>query len=551
MIFKEDRLVWFYKVFILFIAIFSVAQSYAQVYKWKDENGKTHYSDKPHQSAKTIQIQGSKKHSNKSTSTQVVGKVKSKNFHIRKIVYNSKILKIRSLLKQKKFKPLNEYFEKLEKDSKREISKEQALFSAYKAFAINSKSYLPLLDSWAKATPDSYIPYLARATYNYHMGWFARGGKWSSETKEKQFEKMKIYLAKATEDVASSLDINSKSVVSFTLLAAISLTEGSRENVERFMRKALKISPASLYIRVSHLNAISPKWGGSMEEMLVYVIESLNYLKDNPRLKLLQGFVSTYAGDMRYISKAYSVSESLYTESLTHGEYDDVLFKRGKVRNRQLKYASAIKDLSRAIELNPEVADYYYYRAGSLMELEKYDDALKDIQFAYKLDPYDKYIKLRRKNLANRLESQGYESNKNQEGKSAIEKFNAALELDPDNSELYYRRARSHIHERDLKSALEDMKIAIDISPDEYVYVKYIDYILAKNRDWNQIIGYWDNYIELKPKDGRAFVERGGAYYHKGDIKSAVKNAKISAKLGNLDGIEAYNKFKHMIKNNN
>lgn len=551
MAFKEENIMKFYKVFILCFTLLGVTQSYAQVYKWKDENGRIHYSDKPHQSAKTIQIKESKNYTNKKETGVESGETESSKIHIRNTAYDSKILKIRLLLKQKKFKSLNALFEKLEKDSEKDISKEQTLFIAYKAFSVNSKSYLALLDSWVKATPVSHIPYLARATYNYHMGWFARGGKWATETKEEQFEEMKIYLDKAIEDIALSLDLNSKSVVTFTLLTSISLTQGSRENVDKFMLNALKISPASLNVRVAYLKAISPKWGGSLEEMLAYVIESSKQLEKNPKLKILQGFISTYAGDMQNTIKKYSVADSLYTESLTHGEYDDVLFKRGKVRNQQKKYVSAIKDLSRAIELNPEVADYYYYRAGSLMELEKYDDALKDIQFAYKLDSYDKYIKIRRKDLANRLENQGYTSNKNQEGKTAIEKFNAALELDPDNSTLYYRRARAYINERNVKLALKDMKQALEITPDDYHYVRYIDYILAKNRDWKQIITYWDHYIELKPKDGRAFVQRGGAYYHSGNMKNAVADAKVSSELGNLEGVEAYNKFKHMVKNSN
>lgn len=539
----------FRKLLIFSITLLCMSQSYGQVYKWTDENGKTHYSDKPHQSAKKMQVTGSKKHSKKNASTSLAGKTKPKKLHLRKTVYNSEILKIRTLLKQKEFKSLNDYFENLQRQSHKDISKEQALVFAYKAFSINSESYLPLLDSWVKTTPNSYIPYLARATYHYHMGWFARGGKWASETKEIQFEKMKVYLAKATDDIALSLDLNSNSAVTFTLLSAISLTEGSDENVRRFMQKALKISPASFYVRKAYLKAISPKWGGSLKEMLAYVIESSNYLDDNPKLKLLQGAMGTYAGDMKSIVKKYSVAEALYTESLTHGENDDVLFKRGKVRNRQAKFESAITDYSRAIELNSEVADYYYYRAGSLMELKHYDDALKDIQFAYKLDPYDKYIKNRRKVLANRLEHQGYESNQNLKGKSAIEKFTAAMELDPDNPELYFRRAKAHVNQRDLKSALEDIEIAVGISPDNYSYVRYIDYILAKSRNWSQIIQYWDKYIELRPQDGRAFVERGGAFYRKGDMKSAVENAKKSAELGNLEGIEAYNRFKHMVKN--
>ena len=538
----------FYKFFILFIALIFSVQTYGQVYKWKDKNGKTHYSDKPHQSAKSIKIRGSKKHSNTKANNSAVGKKQRKTPLIRKTTYNSEILKIRALLKQKEFKNLNKLFEKLELSSQKDISKEHNLFIAYRAFEINSKSYSVIFDSWVLATPDSYVPYLARAYYNYHLGWFARGGKWASETKDKQFEEMKVYLDKSTKDIALSLELNSKLSVSFSLLSSISLTEGSDENVVRFMRKALKISPASFYVRAAYMRAISPKWGGSIEQMLSYVIESSNYLDDNPKLKYLQGFIGTYAGDSKKLVKAYSVADSLYTESLSHGEYYDVLFKRGKVRNKLERYGDSIKDYSRAIELNPEVADYYYYRAGSYMKLKLLDEALKDIKFAYKLNPYDKYIKARRKLLANQLETLGYKSNKNLKGKSAIEKFNAALELDPENSDLYYRRARAFINERDIKSALKDMKIAIEMTPDNYNYVHYIDYVLVKNRDWDQIIGYWNNYLEHKPKDGRAFVQRGGAYYHKGDMKSAVADAKRSADLGDIDGIEAYKRFKHLVK---
>lgn len=46
---------------IAFICLLSInAFSYAGVYKWKDENGKIHFSDKPHKNADEITIRASK-----------------------------------------------------------------------------------------------------------------------------------------------------------------------------------------------------------------------------------------------------------------------------------------------------------------------------------------------------------------------------------------------------------------------------------------------------------------------------------------------------------
>ncbi len=131
---------------------------------------------------------------------------------------------------------------------------------------------------------------------------------------------------------------------------------------------------------------------------------------------------------------------------------------------------------------------------------------------------------------------------------AAIEHFNAALRLDPDNASLHYRRARAYIDRNQHDRALNDLKRAIQLDPNDIDYYLLMDWVLAKRRDWYQIIRYWDQYIELHPDNGRAYAERGGAYYHKGDIASAVSNAKAAADLGNPEGKEAYEKLKHRVR---
>lgn len=74
-----------------------------------------------------------------------------------------------------------------------------------------------------------------------------------------------------------------------------------------------------------------------------------------------------------------------------------------------------------------------------------------------------------------------------------------------------------------------------------------MDYILAKENEWDIIIGYWDEFIELNPDNSRAYLERGGTYFHKGDMQSALKNAKIAADMGNTKAKQIYEKYKHNI----
>lgn len=537
------------KYSLLVISLFSLLSpnsSFAQIYKWVDENGHTQFSDKPHPKAQEVKIKSENTQDDKVSKAAVNKKQQVIVEH--KSLLNSNILKLRSMLNKKEFSVLNKTIAKIDASYKSNKISEDVWFTAYEAFRIKDTSLTSLFDTWVSTTPDSYQPYLARAIFHYQMGWLSRGGKWASETKEKQMNEMSIHFNKSTEDLIKALNLNGPAVISYNYLIGITNALGRDDEAERFMRKALEIAPASFNVRYHYMETIAPRWGGSLEEMQAYGKESAKHSDLNPKLKMIEGVIFSEAGDMQVISKKYNVADTLYSKSLEFGQFHKTLFKRGKNNNRREKYADSLRDLNSAIALNYEKPLYYYWRASTLIGLKEFEKAMNDIQTAIQLDPYDKDFQSKRMWLAAKFQNDAYTSRESQNNESSIDKYTKAIQLNPGNGDLYQGRARAYIQERDLSSALADMKKAIDVDPDNYHHYALIDYILFKSKDYDQIIKYWEQYIKRHPDDGRAYVEIGGTYFHKGDIKSAVKYAKISADLGNLEGIEAYEKFKHMIQ---
>lgn len=448
------------------------------------------------------------------------------------------------MLKHEKFSTLNKSLEQFQVTADSNISEERSLFTAYRAFEIKDKKYETLFNAWVKSTPDKYQPYLARARYYYRLGWLSRGPKWSSETKEEQMQEMASYFGKAMKDIASSLVINDQSMVSYSTLINITNSFGDKARTKAVLTKALEINTATYVVRAAYLNSLKPRWGGSYEEMKLFVEKSQIYVKENPKIKLLFGDLYADAASMQAISGAYNAAEKKYTKALSFGEYHVRLYERGKNSFKQKNYQKSLHDLNRAIEIYPENAKYYYWRAKSFNKLNQSKLASKDIRYASKLDPGDQSIQELQNWMANNYIRQGYELRNNPNKSAEIEKYDDALLIQPNNASAYYRRARAYLAQNNIDRAVQDLNFAIKFEPKNIDYYILIDYALTQRNEWGKIIEYWDKFIILNPNNGRAYLERGGAYYHSGDRKSAVRDAKHSADLGNLKGKEAYERFR-------
>ncbi|WP_299880819.1 tetratricopeptide repeat protein [uncultured Cocleimonas sp.] len=532
-----------YKALTVCSILLSSTLANAQMYKWIDANGQTHFSDKPHVSAKKIKVDGSGKVKvipvSKNTKKSLTNSQKTTTKSIR--------IRLRTLLKQKEFVKLNKILSKLDQSFKKDIKNEGELFMAYESFFIKKESFESLFDNWVKATPDSYIPYAARAKYRYAMSWKARGNNYSFSTPEKQKYEMGQYLKKAANDLNTGLDLNDDSIVLYEILMRVVKSQGSNEDAKAVLKKALTLYPATYNLRNIYLASLTPRWGGSYQEMQNFINETAQFVKLNPKLKQLESAIYIDKGNVLALKKEYELASLMFNSGTKFGENSGAFYERGENYVRLEEYKKAINSLNKAIEISSDWPLYFYWRAKAYIGLNQYNKAADDLNYAYELDPYDNSIRDKKRWVASKLSREAYDVKSEGDTKSAIEKYSTAIKYDPDNGDLFNQRARAYYDERKHALALADIKTAIELEPENYNHYLMLDYLVVKsNRDWNLIIQYWNQYIELKPNDARAYAEVAGTYYHNRDIKSAKRNAKKAADMGNNNGIEIYAKLKNL-----
>ncbi|MBT9099497.1 DUF4034 domain-containing protein [Methylovulum psychrotolerans] len=424
------------------------------------------------------------------------------------------ILDIRQMLVNREFAKLNAVLEAYQQAYQQNPANENALFNIYEqAFFFQDSDYGPLLDEWVQSFPDQYQPYLARACYFYRSAWQARGGKYRDETSDSQIEGMKGYFAKANPDIKMTLSKKPDSIVPYYLLLNMHKAVSELDTVRAIVKIALEKCPASFILRESFLLALSPKWGGSYDEMAYWANEYQQALFRNPRLALLPGYIYYDMGIIEKHAQNYGKALELLDKAVEFGKSDLFYGARAGVYEQLEQYGQALDNINMAIDLNAQHRDWYYRRAHILTYQDGLSESLADIARARQLDPNDDDL-------------------------DTLQDWVA---------DLYYRKARELVDKKDFDSAYTDLNAAIEADPKQIGYYQLMDWLLAKKADWDTIISYWDRYLALYPQDDKAYLERGGAYFHKGDLASAVADAKQAADLGNADGRKAYDRFKSQV----
>jgi len=456
-------------------------------------------------------------------------------------------LNIRSLFEHQEFEKLNKLLAQYQINSEADVLNERDLFTAYRTFESSNPAHEKLFKAWIKQTPSHYQPYLARAVFYSRLGWEARGYNWRSETKDKQIQKMQQYFRKSIQDISSTLKIYEKSMVSYKILLGIYINFGQKEKTAMIVEKALSISPASYMVRAYYMSNLLPRWGGSRDEMQQFALESQAYLKLNPKLKWLKANVYLDEANIARKIKQYNQAEKLYNKAVEFGENSDVYYERGRNFYWMGDYDKAFSNFNKAIELYTEMPAYYAWRARVNTRLQRYEQAINDAEFAEKLKPFDLNTLKMKIWVSKSLVYEGHKLGKAEHPEEQIEKYTQALRLQPHHAETYYWRSKVYIAQSRYDEALKDLKTSIDIDPNDIYCYMSIDYILARKKEWSSIIQYWDQYIALHPKSGSAYLERGGAYYNKGDIEASIRDAKKSADLGNVQGKKVYAKYRHRL----
>jgi tetratricopeptide (TPR) repeat protein len=195
-----------------------------------------------------------------------------------------------------------------------------------------------------------------------------------------------------------------------------------------------------------------------------------------------------------------------------------------------------LEDLNKAVELQPEKADYLRLRAQHLYEKEKHEEALADVEKALKLEPdhaatnelrgmvllglnkYDEALKSfdKASELAPEA-SMPYQQRGDlyrQKGdlQKSLEQLSKAIELQPDNIATLLVRASVYYEQKQPEKALEDIDAAIKLQPTLAQPHMMKAEILAATNHLDQAIAHLEKLLETAP-NSELLLNRLGTFY--------------------------------------
>ena len=199
-----------------------------------------------------------------------------------------------------------------------------------------------------------------------------------------------------------------------------------------------------------------------------------------------------------FVGFAYTQRSNAPYPTLDAKEY----LRRGIEAEQRGQNAEAIQDLTKSIELNPELAEAYYTRGLAFSNQDEYEHAIQDYTKAIELNP----------EFAEACYFRGSAYSIQGEYERAIEDWTKAIELKPDDAGTYILRGLTYYDQGEYEHVIEDSTKAIELEPDNAgtYFLRGHAYILQGSHD--QAIQDFNKAVGLDPTDPKAYYARGLAW---------------------------------------
>jgi uncharacterized protein (TIGR02145 family) len=202
---------------------------------------------------------------------------------------------------------------------------------------------------------------------------------------------------------------------------------------------------------------------------------------------------------------------------------DDALayLNKGEDLYRERKYDEAIREFDKALAINKNLANGYYFRGSAYFFKNDPDRALADYNTALKIKP-DFYQALSGRGVVYAITG-----NKDR----AIEDFNAALRIKPNDPEALLNRGATYKRKGNYDLAIEDFNATLRIRPDEYVALSNRCATYGDKGNYDRAIEDCNAALRIKPDFYEALYNRGIAYADKGNYDRAIDDYNAALKI--------------------
>ncbi|HKG23480.1 MAG TPA: tetratricopeptide repeat protein, partial [Blastocatellia bacterium] len=229
------------------------------------------------------------------------------------------------------------------------------------------------------------------------------------------------------------------------------------------------------------------------------------------------------------------------------------------------RYEDALRELDRALNINPENPSAWNNRGVTLGKLNRYEGALESYDCALNINPenpsvwYNRGIALRKLNrYEEALESYDRALNINPENPSAwnnrgfvlddlnryeeaLESYDRALSIDPEDHSAWYNRGVTLGNISRYEEALESYDRALSIDPEDPGTWYNRGNTLAELNRYEEALESYDRALSIDPEEKRTWLGRAATYL----LRYGSMVSKEGIKTDKSDWQEALNSAKH------
>jgi tetratricopeptide (TPR) repeat protein len=248
------------------------------------------------------------------------------------------------------------------------------------------------LQIWAARSRGKWQPLLAQAERLADLAWSARGVRFASQTRDDQFAAMRALNGQMRSKCQAAIAIKADLCSCHAdLVAAAKSGDG---DLTAIARTAFAACPIDYHLEAGYLQALTPRWGGSYEEIEKALAAARGRgmsAYDMSRLRNLVR-VAKYQ-DLRDAGRMDDAF-AILSEGIASEPTPSVWKTRALMEKVRGNAAAAISDANEAIRASKggwlitpyDLADLLYTRAWALDTMGRREEARQDIALALKAD---------------------------------------------------------------------------------------------------------------------------------------------------------------------
>ncbi|WP_221798201.1 tetratricopeptide repeat protein [Oceanobacter mangrovi] len=498
---------------ILLALLSSIAQ--ADIYAWKDEQGRTHYSDRAQE------VSGQVRHEQLLSSQPEINQSLRSSQDVLPGISDKDYIRLGKLLRARQFDALNEYLEKTSQQAFELPAMQQQLWDAYQVFALGSTGHEHYFNDWVRNYPNQEYPYLARAVYQISLATASS----TSIARAREY-----YLASFT-DIDAAIRINPASGMANALLLTASHTISDQQQYQQYLTEALRRTPGSLLVMRTALEYESPLWGGSDARMQA-LGRSILATPGNANMGSVIQAARYYlmARSQQHAGQKGAAIRSL-DQALKYQQTADYYALRGQLCLQQNDYTLAMADFSAAVQLRSADSASYLGRAQIFAESHQYRNAAAELAQAARLTPDSPALLKYREQLLQTLGGLAQRARDAGKLDESIDYLDKALMMDEKSGVMLYQRSLSWLQLGKQAEAEQDLQKAVQRPEAQLTWFQQLDTLYSRRQRWDRVDALWSDYLQRFGDQPEALLGRADARYQNDDFNGALDDANKAVAL--------------------